>query len=528
MSPLLLLSSFALLPEAGAASLDLLEVGGAFGSPAATNPTALWWNPAGLAVAGGTQFFVEGAPTLAKVTVNRTNPDYGQLPPPLSAEFPTEYDYGGTEDFTFNGVVPFLGVSSDLGVKGLGVGLGLMVPTARGATSQSEDGPNRYAIRAGSIQALHLTAAAAYQLKDKVALGASASFVDGSYYASTDTTTYPDLAWGVAEELGFEEPPASFQNGYTENLGYSTNAIFGGEENGKHGVLKDSAFTFGAGVHVTPLKKERLLDIAVSYNHGLRLETKGDLTMKFQCAPSYDGISRFAGEDRGLCNGETGEGSVLKGDGRIAFDLPSRVQLGISSSPIDALRLEVMGAYVFWSAFTDFEIGTTIKPDAIPVDDPEKAQASADLVTQERNWARDNRDTFWLGLDGKYQFNKYFGAGARVMYDRAAVPDAVVSANNIDNDTIMLTGLVMVNPIERLGLGFSAGQYFLAKRTITNSAYAVDLEGGNPAGANYYAATPDAGRYFFPSSNGTYTGRITRLGVSVRGTFGRKDGLPSW
>ena len=43
---------------AGAASLDLLEVGGAFGTPAATNPTAIWWDPAGIAVHGGTQVYV--------------------------------------------------------------------------------------------------------------------------------------------------------------------------------------------------------------------------------------------------------------------------------------------------------------------------------------------------------------------------------------------------------------------------------------------------------------------------------------
>lgn len=524
----LLLSSPAL-----AGSLDLVEVGGAFGSPAATNPTALWWNPAGLAVAGGTQFFVEGAPTLASVNATRDNPDYGELPAQSSADFPTTYDYGGSEDFKFNGVVPFLGVSSDFGVKGLGVGLGMMVPTARGASTLAEgDGPNRYAIREGAIQAIHFAAGAAYQLKDKVALGAAVSFVDGSYFASTDTTTYPDLKFGVAEELGqtSDSPLLNiYQDGYIENAGYSTNAIFGGEKGGgKYGKLKDTALTFNVGAHVTPLQKERLLDIAVSYNHGLRLENKGDLTMRFRCPPDYDTLSSFAAQTRGLCDPETGEGSVFQGQGGIAFDLPSRVQLGISSSPVDALRLEVMGAYVFWSAFTDFEISTKVAPDQVKVDDPAVREETADLITQDRNWARDNRDTFWLGLDTKYQFSKYLGAGARVVYDRAAVPTEVVSANNYDGDTVMLTGLLMVQPIEQLGIGLSAGHYFVADRVVTNSAYAVNLEGGNPDGDSYYAASPEAGRYFFPSANGTYSSSINRLGLSVRGVFGRKDGLPIW
>lgn len=524
-----MLALLALSAPAHAASLDLVEVGGAFGSPAATNPTALWWNPAGLAVAGGTQFFVEGAPALATVNATRTNPDYGELPAQPNPEFPTTYDYGGTEKFTFTGVVPFVGVSSDLGVKGLGVGLSMSAPTGVGASSTSQDGPNRYQMREGAVQTVHFTAGAAYQLRDKVALGAALSLIDGSYYANLDTTTYPDLAWAVADELGSATPPTSFQDGYAENLGYATTTVFGGDKaGGGHGRLKDLATTFSLGLHVTPLKKERLLDLAVSYNHGYRLDTEGELSLHFRCPPSYDGISRFGAETAGLCNPDTGEGNVVQGTGKIGFDLPGRVQFGVSSSPVDALRLEVMGAYVFWSVFTDYDIETTVKADAIPIDDAAAAEETAALVSQKRQWARDNRDTFWLGVDGKYMFTPVVGAGARVLYDRSAIPDAVVSPNNFDADTVMVTGLLLVNPIERIGIGLSAGHYFLATRTVTDSPYSIDIARANPGADDFYLASPSAGRYFFPSANGTYQGSITRFGLSVRGTFGRKDGLPSW
>lgn len=524
-----MLALLASLTAARAASLDLIEVGGAFGTPAATNPTALWFNPAGLAVAGGTQFFAEAAPTFARIAATRDNPDYGELPPPLSSEFPTAYDYSGSETLGFTGVVPFVGASSDLGVKGLGIGIGLMAPTGVAATSSAEDGASRYQLRDGAVQAVHLVGGAAYQLRDKVSLGAAFTVVDGSYYANLDTTTYPDLAWAVAEELGGAAPPPSFQDGYAEHPGYATTLIFGGESpGGGHGKLRDLATTFSVGLHVTPLREERRLGIAVSYNHGYRLDTEGDLTLRFRCPPSYDGVSRFGAETAGLCDPATGEGSVLQGTGTIGFDVPGRVQLGVSSSPIDALRLEVMGAYVFWSVFTDYDIETVVKADQIPAASPEDAERSAALVSQQRQWARDNRDSFWIGIDGKYMFNEIVGAGARVTFDRSAIPDALVTPNNFDADAVMLTGVLLLQPIDRIGIGLSAGHTFLATRTVTDSPFSVDIARADPASPDYYRATPEAGRYFFPSANGTYQGSISRLGLSVRGVFGRKDGLPHW
>ena len=41
---------FALIVAAQAASLDLLEVAGPFGTPTATDAAAVYWNPAGLAM----------------------------------------------------------------------------------------------------------------------------------------------------------------------------------------------------------------------------------------------------------------------------------------------------------------------------------------------------------------------------------------------------------------------------------------------------------------------------------------------
>jgi long-subunit fatty acid transport protein len=492
---------------ARAASLDLLEVGGAYGTPGATNPTALWWNPAGIAVnAGKIQFHVEGAPTLGAVTADRDNPDYGDIvlsDEAIEAGYPTTYDYGGSERFAFVGVVPFLGVTSNLGVENLGVGLALAIPTARGGGSDEEFGPNRYQLRDGNILAAHLILGAAYQWKEKLAVGASVALVNSSWYADTDTSALPDLA-NVIDEFG--SPPDEYQDAYIEQPGYSATSIFGGEkENGGHGALTGRTVTFGAGVHLTPIDE---LAIAVSYNHGMRLNHSGDLTMKFQCPPDYDPLGNIGANAYGLCN------ATLQGEGNVGYNLPARINAGIVLKAIEPLRLELMGSYVFWSTFTDYDINTYVDPQTFIQGTPPlnevAAQNASDLVSQDLQWARDTQNTFWVGLDGKVNLPGPLRAGARVMYDRHAIPDSAVSANNIDFDSVIVGLMGEVKPIKKLGIGVSYSHHFLMDRVITNSAFAVSLD---PA-----VASP--GRYFYPASNGTYSGSIDRLALYVRGRFG--------
>ena len=86
---------------AQAASLDNLEMGGPWGTPAATDATAVWWSPAGLAMGHGTRVLIEGAPTFAVINVDRSDP------------------HGGPDQIRLQGAVPFAGVATDLGLHGL-------------------------------------------------------------------------------------------------------------------------------------------------------------------------------------------------------------------------------------------------------------------------------------------------------------------------------------------------------------------------------------------------------------------------
>ena len=88
-----------------ASSLDNLEVGGLFGTPNSDDPTALWWNPAGLATGEGTRFHFEGAPTFANMNFDRSD----------------EFN-GGLDKYQLFAVVPYGGLATDFGVKNLGFG----------------------------------------------------------------------------------------------------------------------------------------------------------------------------------------------------------------------------------------------------------------------------------------------------------------------------------------------------------------------------------------------------------------------
>jgi long-subunit fatty acid transport protein len=496
--------------NANAASLDLIEVGGMWGTPGATDATALWWNPAGLAVDDTTTFVVEGAPVLANISWDRPNPDYGIIdrdtPPDGVADPGETYDYSGTQDVKFTGVVPFLGVHSNFTVPNLGVGLGIAVPYARGGNSTDPDSIGRQNLRTGNITTIYTMLGAAYDIKDKISVGFTGVLYQNTWDVNVDTEAVTSLRDNYYDTV---EPNPGFRDWVdadTENPGYMTNLDFQS--------LKDTGFTFNAGVNLHPQKQWSL---AISYNHGATLLNKGDVTVSFACPPEEDTFGRFGAQLFGLCNGPTNEAATIQGTSTIGYKLPGRINAGFVLTPIKRVRLELMGAYVMWSAFTDYDIHTEVTADAVKEGQAAgldlsdtAAQNTADLVSQDRQWARDNRDTFWVGLDGKVKLPKMFLLGGRVMYDHSAIPTTVLSTNNFDANTLSLGALVDIKPVKPLDIGLSYGRSIFLTRTVTDSTLALDID----------PEERKEDRYFWPNANGTYSGGINRFGISVRGKFG--------
>lgn len=468
------------LMAAQAASLDLPEVAGLWGTPGADDASAMYWNPAGIAVKGGTRFLVEGAPVLASVRVDRQNP--------VDA---------GRQDYRFFGVVPFVGVVTDAGVKGLGIEVSLAVPQARGAKAVEQEGPGRSHMRNGNIQAIHASVGAAYNILDKVSLGASVSYVRGSWFADLDTEYGTALADEVSTLLGRPQTEGNITDADLEDPRYNTRARFG--------PLISHDVTFAVGIHARPIPE---LGIALSYHHGWAADHGGTVDLAFGCPPDDDAIERFGAEARGLCDAD------MVADARVLYRYPSRVHLGIVAEPVDRLRLEAFGGWVGWSSYRDFDI----RLDNVVSQNTEVEPEIAEKVATDRLWARENRNTFFVGLDAKGQVHERVLVGGRVSYDHPAVPTALLSPNNYDAQTLAIGALVAATPVKGLQIGLSFTESVALSRTNLSSVFSNAVD----------PALRPEDRLRYPAMNGRYRSSIHRFGVSVRGDFPtRRDRPPA-
>lgn len=456
---MLLLAS---LLGARAASLDNLEIGGPWGSPTATDATAAWWNPAGLAAGRGTRVMVEGAPTFASVTFERAEPN------------------GGSDIYRLSGVLPYLGAATDLGVEGLGLGVAVAVPTVRGGAESTEPGPGAWAMREGDIKAIRVILGGGYEIADRVAFGASAHLVRSTWVARVDTDTLPDLAAAIEAE-GQE---THYTDADLENPDYAATLQFD--------ELSDIAVSWSAGVRVT---LDPNIAIGVAYVHGAAVDNTGGVAIQFGCPPESDTTGRYAAERAGTCY------ATVDADASVAYTLPGRVQGGVSWEPTPAWTLSALGGIVFWSVYEDF---------AITVSNPGIAsEEGRALIEQSRKWARANVDSGWGGLDVKARPTEKWTVGGRLLYDAAAVPTEALSTNNYDANVWMLSALAAWRPVPTLEIGASWTHHFLADRVVETSGFSQTLEG-----------TPPEDRWNYPHAAGAYGGTIDRIGVAARLQFG--------
>jgi hypothetical protein len=474
--------------SAGAASLDNLEVGGNWGTPNADNPTAIWWNPAGLATPG-THAIVELAPTYATVGFDRVDP----------------YN-GGHDEYKLSGMVPFVGFSTDAGIDGVGFGFGLAVPYARGGSETSEPGTGSFAMRHGNSQAGFLMlGAAAHPPGFPISVGFSGALVDNTWIAHVDselTTSFDQTATDAGVESGYTDAQIEDPD-YTAVLDFPK--------------MKSKGFAFDTGIKADFDK----VHLALGYISGVKLANKGDVTLTFSCPPQDDALGRFGAQQFGLCD------SVINAHGIVAYNLPSRIHGGVRVDPIEDLRIEAMGGVVFWHVYQDFDITVNdvgeLNPwqsdcDAGDSASCYKAEHTPGKVEQHRLWARDNKDSFWAALDVKGDLGEYVTLGGRVTYDKAAVPSSALSGNNYDANDVILGGLAAVKPVKWITIGAQYSHQFLATRVVDDSAFLVTLDKDNRV----------EDRYTYPQMNGTYTGVVHRIGLSVQGNFGRKADDPGF
>lgn len=448
--------------SAWSAGLDQLEIGGLWGHPLATDATALHWNPAGLSAESGTSWMVEAAPQFAQVRYERHHPLFG-----------------GLNQYRTAAVAPFAAVKTKLGRVGLG--LGLSVPY--GKASNSLDGPfgvGSYSlIRGGSFTAA-AQAGLSYEVLDGVHIGGALSAQWTTFESQVNMSLVPELVSFLGER--------HFTNAYLEDPAYATTTRVDGI----------SGLGWSGSLGLRAQLSSRVF-LGLSYLHGAKVRVSGKGEQSFNCGRPEDEISAAALQLLGLCN------QTLTTQFTNEWRVPWRVQMAVQWHPNHSSEWTFMGAYVRWSQFDAYAI--TIS-DVDTYNDV--TNATAESLHGTKINARDNRDSFWLSVDGKFKVGPRGLIGGRVTYDHAAVPLEMLSANNFDAPTLHVGALGAIQVAKPIQIGVSVTHQFLVPRTVTEGAFGLSLH--KPEG--------DKTRWFWANNNGRYSGRITRLGLSVRGTFG--------
>ncbi|MDP6934159.1 MAG: outer membrane protein transport protein, partial [Myxococcota bacterium] len=264
--------------------------------------------------------------------------------------------------------------------------------------------------------------------------------------------------------------------------------------------LGDTVLSWSVGGQVDILPELRA---ALTYIHGAAVDNQGDVTLAFSCPPEADTLGRLGSELFGLCD------QTLQAHASLAYTLPSRLHGGLQFDATPTLQLELMGGWVNWSVFDAYEITIYDTESLNELANPD----TAELVNQERKWARDNQDSAWGGLDAKWRLHEQWLLGGRALFDRSAVPSWALSPNNYDADTLMLSALAAVSPLPQLQVGLSFTHHVVATRVVDDSQFAMTLA----------QADRRADAWNYPHSNGTYDGFTERVGIQVRGNFGGGD-----
>jgi long-subunit fatty acid transport protein len=390
----------------------------------------------------------------------------------------------------------FLGARTDAGVRGLGIGVALSVPYAKGGASDQrpEGGPGRTHLLDALILAPNLGLGVSYAPVKSFGFGVTGHYIYSSYSSRLDRSILTDLADAILEEapfLGTQEDLYSPED--FENPDYVTRTDFG--------PLVGHGAAVTVGVFVRPVDE---LTISASFYSGATIANRGEMRFDFGCPPQDDLFGRLGAEREGLCDAE------MTATGANSYTYPMRVNLGVGRQPTAKTRLELMGGWVRWSQFRDFNID--VDADSVVSANTELTDFAVENISQPLQFARANRDNFWVMVDGQFDVHPLVKIRGRAGFDYAAVPTEVLSPNNADFNTIKVgAGLdIRLRRDSPMHLGLSFLEDIGLARTNTDSAFGVSLL---PDDRNEQ-------RFDYPAMNGRYSGAIHRAGLAIAGEWG--------
>jgi long-chain fatty acid transport protein len=430
---------------AEAGGFSTARFGGELGHAASDSVTSIYYNPAGLALGKGTRFYVEG--TFAYRTVDYDR-DEGAIDNPGTGT-PSDVadaNYGPAHLGNFI-ASPFLGAATDLGKRGLGLGVAIYVPFGGQAAWDknpdyvgntmypgAQEGPARWANIEGAQRNLYVTLGAAIASpRRSVSVGVGVNLVVSEISLVRARTP-----------LGTDDVIAEGRS-----------------------LLEVSDVTVGLGLGATwkPTKKS-VLGVSYQIKPGFgEMTLDGTLTNKFGTSPE----------------------SEIPVELRQRMPDILRIAASIQASP--QLTVRLAADWQRWSAFDNqCLIDTRIADASCRFNDDgslDEAGGGSGVVV---NLARDWNDTFGVRAGAGYALSPTMELGGSLSFDSNAVPDETMDPSLFDMNKVIAQAGGQVLVTDQVFVSATLGYVFYVSRTTEPRAVDPMAPSRNPDMAGSYSS----------------------------------------
>lgn len=444
---------------AHASGFATARFGGEHGHPTTENPTALYYNPAGIAEdTPGFEKKFWRVKIFADANVALRWASWSHQESPLDAPEPEGAEGANTGDAELFNVITAPAAGATFQVENFAFGVGFFVPLG-GASAWSKndafegndqyagpvDGVQRWHSIDGSLRSIYITIGAAYDILDRVSIGASLNII------KSEVKTVRAREPSSTNDIDVEGRSLIDVSGW--------NASFG----------------VGAIAEIAPEKVW--------------------LGFSYQAQP---GLGQMALE--GTLSNNYG-GSVTVDDVKLLQELPDIYRMGVRARPIPVVELRLFGDVTNWSSFKS-QCVIPAAVDTCDVDDAGVGLPDSEnppYLNLVRNWG----PAFGVRAGGSYwvvpQLEMYLGAG----YDSNAVPETTLEPALTDFQKASLA----------LGGRFNIGQTFAADLSYTHIFYVPRETDGKSVLATLAAPSTS------PDSGGRYTQTIGVFNANVQFSF---------
>ncbi len=408
--------------------------GGEHGHPTTDNPTALYYNPAGLALGHGTRIYLDGTFALRSASYDRPVEAIDHLSPAGTAGpgTPEAAVAGNSGEATLQNFIasPFAAVVTDFGVKNLGVGLGVYFPFGGQAVWDengkyaddarypgANDGVNRWWSMDGTIRSMYVTLGGAYRLE-----GPKLSFGAGLNLVSTQVNTIRARNSDGTDDMTTSD---------------------GGLQEGRSWVdVKSLDVAASAGVIWQPTE-----DVFVG--------------LSYQSQPGFGELTLDGTLDTALGTAQIAEPA----DVTMTESLPDVIRAGVRFKAVDKVWVRVYGEYVRWSVFENQCLLQKDTAESCSLNDDGSIapdNKGVIILNIPRKW----EDAFGVRAGASYHWQPgwefYAGGG----YDGNAVPDETLDPALMDMNkaTVALGGRFRLTDGVHLAPTFTQVIYF--ERTV--------------------------------------------------------------